>query len=215
MALRTLTWLTGDSLMTVLHDRSTGVKLWWNTGTEAFEAYNASHIALYGIDVTEDSDEDGEYEWTVPEELPALSGTNEYRAVTYQVAGASLAVSDMTDDTKVWITSFRWNGSDFAGPDDVDGPTDPSYVVGYLDCFDGEHQLLAGVLVEFRYRDTEASGESHPGKPFAAKSPTNGRLTANFKASTDYEGRRENGTWVAFTSASSGTFALPGILGGE
>ncbi len=74
---------------------------WWSTtGMPAFEAYNAAHIANYGIAATEITSA-GIYTATDPADTTA----GDYLLIA--AAGASLAVSDLT-------TGLRWQ--DAAGP---------------------------------------------------------------------------------------------------
>lgn len=70
---------------------------WWSTaGTPAFESYNASNIASYGITAAE-TGSTGVYTATDPAETT----TGDY--VLVAAAGASLAVSDVA-------TNVRWQG---------------------------------------------------------------------------------------------------------
>jgi hypothetical protein len=131
VAARSLTYLTGKTLKTVVRDFSTGAERLWNTGTVAFETYNAANIALYGISTPEGSP--GSYSWTLPA-LPALAGGAEYQAITYQIASTSLAVADLPNS--VWQSIFGWDGT-------VPGN---SLVGSGLDAIKVETGIASGVL---------------------------------------------------------------------
>lgn len=107
--LRNATYSAALTLKTVLIDGSTGSPRWWNTsGTPAFEAYNASHIANYGITVTQNAG--CNYTWIIPSTLPASTSGCPYRSITFACAGASLATGDITTGV-VYEDSFSWSGT--------------------------------------------------------------------------------------------------------
>lgn len=109
MAKRSFEYVTATALRVVLRDFSTGVERLWNTsGTPAFEAYNAAHIANYGITPTEGTT--GEYLWTVPATLPASSVGFEYKASMYVIAGSNLATGDLPNI--IGIDPFEWTGTE-------------------------------------------------------------------------------------------------------
>lgn len=113
MAVKSFPATTGQTIKIKLSDFSTGQERVWNTtlasGAGAFENYNATNIANYGVASAETSNTPGEYQWTVPAALPANAAGYNFVAVSIPIAGASLAVSDLPNG--VWRSVFGWNGS--------------------------------------------------------------------------------------------------------
>lgn len=102
-------YATGITLKVAIIDLSTGAVRWWNTsGTPAFEAYNATHIASYGITLTEGGTT-GLYTFAIPATLPASAPGNPYVATAYRIAGANLATGDLA--ASVWQWEFAWAGT--------------------------------------------------------------------------------------------------------
>lgn len=95
---------TGVSTMKFIRRRKSDGAYWSTSGTPAFEAYNASHIANYGIAATEDGST-GIYTATDP------ADTTEGDYLLVKAAGASLIVSDLLNG--------RWQDRVGAGPLDL------------------------------------------------------------------------------------------------
>lgn len=104
--LRGVTYFGSQSLKTVVKDYSSGAARWWNTGTSAFEVYNAADIANYGIATTQDQGAD--YFWTIPA-LPASTAGSPYRTLTFPIAGTNLATGDIA--VSCYEDLFAWSGS--------------------------------------------------------------------------------------------------------
>jgi hypothetical protein len=78
----------------------------WNTGTSAFEAYNAANIEGYAIALTVIA---GTclYIGDAPAGLPA----GVYEVIAWKVAGANLATLDLLEEPAGGDPRFEWGGS--------------------------------------------------------------------------------------------------------
>ena len=84
-----------------------GNALYYNTGTTAFESYNASNIANYAAVVFSQTSYTSEYTGSMPTGITA----GKYRLAVYSKASTNLATSDIVAASFVTSTSIEWKGS--------------------------------------------------------------------------------------------------------
>lgn len=133
-------------------------------------------------------------------------------AGTYTVRAAPVA-GVMWADASITVAgsgSFTITGTAATLP----AASAPGYVTGYIDLYGGAGALAPGARLELRRVDVDAlTGQSFVRKSWNEVADASGRVAVSLQASTDFQARRDGGDWVAFTSASSGVFALPAVLG--
>jgi hypothetical protein len=91
---------------------------------------------------------------------------------------------------------------------------DPSQTTAYLTTRDGQGAAKASAVVYFRLKAPAGTADAWDRYDFTATSNGSGSLTVTLARLASYEARLgDRGTWVAFTTTDTSTYALPQILG--
>lgn len=124
---RKVIYVGAQTLKTVILSYATTPPQIWNTsGTPAFEAYNAAHIAAYGIATTQLAG--SLYYWTVPG-LPPTTAGQSYESVTFACAAGSLAAGDLV--IPVYEDVFSWDGTKVSS-NVLPPPPSGNQLIGYF-----------------------------------------------------------------------------------
>jgi len=91
--------------------------------------------------------------------------------------------------------------------------TAPNQTTAYLTTRDGQGNASAAKTLTFALVDADAITDSHDQTAFTATSDSTGLLQVPLRQGTKYQARMSGGSWVAFTTGTAATYALPEVLG--
>jgi hypothetical protein len=120
--------------------------------------------------------------------------------------------STLWADTSITVTTsatFTLVGTAIVIPP----PSDPSQTTAYLTTRDGQGNAQPNTTLTFQLIDPDAATDSYNQANFSATSDSSALLQVALLQATKYQARVGSGAWVAFTTGTGGTYALPEILG--
>lgn len=95
----------------------------------------------------------------------------------------------------------------------IPAPSAPTQTTAYLTTRDGQGNAIGNMTLTFALVDPQQTIDAFDQTAFSVTSNGSGLLQVPLLKSTKYQARMPNGTWVAFTTGSGSTYALPEVLG--
>lgn len=132
-------------------------------------------------------------------------------AGTYTVRAVPTSAVLFTDTTIIVTTSATFTIAGVAST--ISPAPSPGQTTAFLTTRDGQGNALANVTVTFQLIDPQLATDSFDQTSFTAASDASGLLQVPLLKSTKYQARVGGGAWVAFTTGSGASFALPEVLG--